>query len=74
MSKVYKCDGCEVMIENPHNVKMKEFYVGTEYDSGMAFPINSTRKVKIHLCEECFKGLKQIGKNLEKRCERCQKK
>ncbi len=26
MSKVYKCDGCEVMIEKPHDVKMKEFY------------------------------------------------
>jgi hypothetical protein len=50
MSKVYKCDGCEVMIEKPHDVKMKEFYIATEYDLGMAFPINSTRKVKIHLC------------------------
>ena len=70
MSKVYKCDSCEVMIEKPHNVKMKEFYVATEYDLGMAFPINSTRKVKIHICEECFNGLKQIGKNLGKRREK----
>lgn len=70
MSKVYKCDSCEVMIDKPHDVKMKEFYIAVEIDEYGAFPYCDTRKIKIHLCEECFNGLKQIGKNLGKRREK----
>lgn len=61
MSKVYKCDSCCGMIENPYIAKMKEFYLGTIFDFGMAFPEETKIKRKIHLCESCFKGLKVIG-------------
>lgn len=30
--RVYQCDCCNKVISNPHNVKMKEFYVGIEYE------------------------------------------
>lgn len=31
--RIYQCDSCHKIIENPYIVKMKEFYVGidTEY-------------------------------------------
>ena len=65
MSKVYKCDSCERLIENPYKAKMKEFYLGCKFDFGMCFPEESKRKVKIHLCEDCFKGLYHIAKECE---------
>lgn len=42
---------------------MKEFYLGVDIDclSGIAIPIESRRRVKIHLCNECYKGLNLIG-------------
>ena len=66
MSKVYKCDACEVMIDNPYKARMKEFYIGTQYDViwGM-LPINCKDTTKVHLCEECYKGLKKIGQNIK---------
>ncbi len=65
MSKVYKCDSCNKMIAEPYEKKMKEFYLGTEYEEYGMFPVPSKRKVKIHLCDDCFKGLKEIGKRVK---------
>lgn len=64
MSKVYKCDSCNKMIADPYEKKMKEFYLGTEYDDPV-FPIPCTRKIKIHLCDDCFRGLEEIGKRVK---------
>lgn len=62
MSKVYKCDCCEEIVENPHEARMKEFYIDAEYDIvGGILPIFSKDTTKIHLCEKCYKGLKEIG-------------
>ena len=62
MSKVYKCDCCEGIIKDPYEANMKEFYVGAEYDMVCGIlPIKSKNITKIHLCEECYKGLKEIG-------------
>ena len=62
MSKVYKCDCCEVMINNPYKAKMKEFYVGVDFDLVCgALPLSKKNTTVIHLCEECYKGLKEIG-------------
>lgn len=55
-SIVYTCDACGEQIENPHTVKMKEFYLAWD-DVGK-------QKTKIHLCKECFWGLKSIGKKI----------
>lgn len=61
--RIYQCDSCKKVIENPYTVKMKEFYLGVDIDclSGIAIPIESKRRVKIHLCGECYKGLHVIG-------------
>lgn len=61
--RVYQCDSCNKVITNPHSVKMKEFYVGIdiEYFSQIGIPIKSKRKIKIQLCDECYKGLHLIA-------------
>lgn len=62
--RIYQCDSCKKAIENPYTVKMKEFYLGmmdTDCSSGIVIPIESRRRVKIHLCDECYKGLNLIG-------------
>jgi hypothetical protein len=48
---------------------MKEFYLGVDTDclSGIAIPVESRRRVKIHLCDECFKGLNLIGELVPKK-------
>lgn len=67
--RVYQCDCCKKIIDDPFTVKMKEFYLGvdTDYLSGIAIPVESRRRVKIHLCDECFKGLNLIGELVPKK-------
>ena len=61
--RVYQCDCCKKIIEVPFTVKMKEFYLGVDTDcfSGIAIPIESKRKIKIQLCDDCYKGLHLIA-------------
>lgn len=61
--RVYQCDSCNKVITNPYIVKMKEFYVGIdiEYFSQIAIPIERKRKIKIQLCDDCYKGLHLIA-------------
>lgn len=59
--KVYQCDSCKKVISNPYTIKMKEFYLGADFDYGIAIPIECKSKIKIHLCDECYKGLNLIG-------------
>ena len=49
--RVYQCDSCYKIIENPYIVKMKEFYVGidTEYFTRIKTLVKSKRKIKIQL-------------------------
>ena len=51
---------------------MKEFYLGvdTDYFSGIVIPIERKRRVKIHLCDECYKGLNLIGELVPKKKDR----
>jgi hypothetical protein len=65
VANAYVCDACGVTMTNPYKVNMKEFYVGCDFEYVGVFPIDCTRKVKVHLCEECYKGLKMIARNLE---------
>ena len=58
--KVYKCDSCGRTIESPHEERMKEFYIGGTWDSIF---YNDKRKIKIHLCDDCFRGLHKIVEN-----------
>lgn len=61
--RVYQCDSCYKIIENPYIVKMKEFYVGidTEYFTRIKTLVKSKRKIKIQLCDDCYKGLNLIA-------------
>ena len=61
--KVYECDACKKTIKDPYEVKMKEFYVGCSFETCGVFPSNDKREVKIHLCDDCFKGLNKIAKD-----------
>ena len=62
MAKAYVCDACGLTIENPHRVKMKEFYVGMDICLGVAFPRPSRRRIQVHLCDECYHALNEIAK------------
>lgn len=63
--RTYVCDSCEKIISDPFEVEMKEFYYVPE--SGFGFiilPNPIKRKIKIHLCGECFKNLNKIAKEM----------
>lgn len=54
--RIYQCDSCKEVIEDPYTVKMKEFYVGimdTDCSSGIVIPIERKRKIKIQICDDC---------------------
>lgn len=65
--RVYQCDSCNKIISNPYIVKMKEFYVriDIEYFTQIKTPIERKRKIKIQLCDDCYKGLNLIAKKRE---------
>ena len=65
--RVYQCDSCNKVIADPYIVKMKEFYVGidTEYFTRIKTPIERKRKIKIQLCDDCYKGLNLIAEKKE---------
>lgn len=66
--KVYQCDCCNKVITDPYTVEMKKFYVGvdTDYFSGIAIPVKIKRKIKIYLCDDCYKGLHVIAEKKER--------
>lgn len=64
--RVYQCDSCKKTITNPHAVKMKEFYAGVDFDNGISFPVDVREKIKIHLCDDCYKGLRLIAKKVKR--------
>jgi len=55
--KAYVCDSCGKVITNPYNVRMRE-YVSI---------VDGKRKVKVHLCADCFKSLGEIARKVESR-------
>lgn len=62
MSKHYSCDCCGRQIKNPYEARMKEFYIDLDYDVVCGIlPVYRKNITKIHLCENCYKGLKEIG-------------
>lgn len=63
---VYQCDCCKKTIECPYEETMKEFYVGSEYTLGVVLPVFSKRKVKVDLCEDCYRGLHLIAEKKRK--------
>ena len=41
---------------------MKEFYIGYTLEMDGARPYYTNQKVTIHLCDDCFRSLKEIAK------------
>lgn len=65
--RVYQCDSCYKIIENPYIVKMKEFYIDNTHSIQDENLIERKRKIKIQLCDDCYKGLHLIGELLQKK-------
>lgn len=66
--RVYQRDSCNKVIADPYTVKMKEFYVeiDTEYFTRIKTLVKSKRKIKIQLCDDCYKGLNLIAEKKER--------
>lgn len=67
--RVYQCDCCNKVIADPYTVLMKEFYLGmmdTDCSSGIVIPIERKRKIKIQICNDCYKGLHLIAERKER--------
>lgn len=54
MSKRYICDVCYKVINNPFELKMKEFCIGTEIDEFGCWPCTAKYRSKIHMCGDCY--------------------
>lgn len=61
MAEAYICDACEQAITDPYSVRMKEFYIGKDFDEGF-YLSNIVKKRKVHLCDECYHSLREIAK------------
>lgn len=61
MAKAYVCDACGITIKDPHEAKMKEFYVGCHSELCGVFPSFDKRRVKVHLCDDCYHALCEIA-------------
>ena len=68
--KAYLCDSCRTVITDPYDVRMKEFYIGCDYEVANSFPFPATCKKKIHLCEQCYTNLRNIGQKEKHEIER----
>lgn len=60
--KVYQCDSCGTVTEDPYSEKMREFYVGFEidFDFMTGFPVYKKSKERVHLCKVCYENLRSI--------------
>ena len=61
--KTYVCDICCIAIDEPHTVRMREFCFTISNCDIYQVPHKYKKKVKIHLCNNCFEGFKHIAKD-----------
>jgi hypothetical protein len=54
-----------VEIEDPYDVRMKEFALCAGIDEHGIYPMPWKKKTKIHLCGDCFIGLYVIPKRID---------
>ncbi len=62
--RTYMCDSCKKIVTDPFEAELKEFCYVPEYDFVGIIPVPTKRKIKIHLCGECFKNLNKIAKEV----------
>lgn len=65
--KAYVCDICDKPVSNPYSANMIEFCFTVSNCDLYQMPEQTKRKVKLHLCGNCFKLLKDIAKGKIKR-------
>jgi hypothetical protein len=59
--KAYICDCCGIAITKPYTVKMIAFFWACSDDIDGISAKKAKEKHKIHLCGNCFDGLRQIS-------------
>lgn len=64
MAKAYVCDAYGIATTNPYEAKMKELYVGMEIGLDVVLPSPRKRKIRVHLCDECYHALHEIAKGV----------
>lgn len=62
MAKAYICDACGITMTVPYEAKMKEFYIGCSFELNGVFPSFNKRRVKVHLCDDCYHALHLMAK------------
>ena len=58
--KTYICDSCQRVIHEPYEMKMKEFCLAKAWTLGVLIPEPAKRRITVHLCDDCFRGLSSI--------------
>lgn len=58
--KVFQCDCCKKIIEDPYEVNFREYLLEAEYNSVGVFPVKTKRKSVVDLCADCYKNLHQV--------------
>lgn len=61
---VIVCDSCGKQTDEPHSMKVREFNIGL-YATGE--PAVFKKKVRIHLCPDCFYALCTIAEERRKK-------
>lgn len=64
MAKAYVCDACGITMTEPYEAKMKEFYLGMDICINVMLPSPRKRKIRVHLCDECYHALHEIAKGV----------
>ena len=60
MSKKYVCDICGRVIDDPYEAHMREYFMSYDWILNGCWPVsNKTPKRKVHLCDSCYKKLKE---------------
>lgn len=65
--KAYVCDMCGIVITDPYYAKMTQFCFTVSNSDIYQAPQKDKLKAKIHLCNNCFEGLKAIAKEKMRR-------
>lgn len=65
--KAYTCDICGITIDDPYSAVMREFCFAVSNCDPYQVPTKYKRKVKIHLCNNCFEGFKGIARHINEK-------
>ena len=58
--KSYVCDSCNKVINDPHEMNMREFWYSGTHEGWTLIKKEEKTKKKIHLCDACFYNLRHM--------------